>query len=286
MQQLSLQESVTIERQEGSGIFAPGVIQYCLSYYNKYGQESNIFYTSGLQYSSPVDRGGSPEESVSNVFQITVRNVDRKFQYMRIYSVHRTSLDSVPTVKRITDIPITDDILTYVDTGTTGDSVDPTKLLYIGGEDIVAGTIEQKDNTLFLGNIEVNRKNITSLLDENGITDIGTAYSSSRSISLGDYTNPKSFYINTHQMPKGNTSGFKTGERYRVGVQFQYKNGKWSEPVFMKDVQITNRPRLDNTQDNGQLLTMPCINITVSSGVSQIMKANGYVKARAVVVYP
>lgn len=286
VKRLLLQEHVTIVRKEGSGVFAPGVIQYCLSYYNKYGQESNIFYTSGLQYSSPVNRGGSPEESASNVFQITVENVDRKFQYMRIYSVHRTSLDSVPSVKRIADIPITDDTLTYIDTGTTGDTVDPTKLLYIGGEDIIAGAIEQKDNTLFLGNIEVSRKSVTNLLKENNITDIGTVYSSSRTISLGDYTNPKSFYINTHQMPKGNTSGFKTGERYRIGIQFQYKNGKWSEPVFMKDIQITNRPRLDNTQDNGQLLTMPCINITVKSAVSQIMMENGYVKARAVVVYP
>lgn len=286
VQELSLQEHVTIERQEGSGVFAPGVIQYCFSYYNKYGQESNIFYTSGLQYSSPINRGGNPEEPVSNVFSITVQNVDRKFQYMRIYSVQRTSIDAVPTVKRIVDIPITADELTYVDTGTVGDIVDPTKLLYIGGENIVAGTIEQKDNTLFLGNIEVKRSSITNSLREAGITDMGTAQSSSRTINIGSYTNPKSFYTNTHQMPKGNTSGFKTNERYRVGVQFQYKNGKWSEPVFIQDVKVTNNPNLSNESPNGQMLTIPQIDVTIPAQVSAFAKQQGYVKARAVVVYP
>ena len=57
-------------------------------------------------------------------------------------------------------------------------------------------------------------------------------------------------------MPKGNTSGFKAGERYRVGVQFQYKNGKWSEPIFIDDILITKRPDLSN-QTSGQILTVP-----------------------------
>lgn len=285
VQELSLQEHITIERQEGSGIFAPGVIQYCFSYYNKYGQESNIFYTSGLQYSSPVNRGGNPEEPVSNVFSITVENVDRKFQYMRIYSIQRTSIDAVPTVKRIIDIPITDSTLTYTDTGTVGDTVDPTKLLYIGGEDIIAGTIEQKDNTLFLGNIEISRPNLTDALKKANITNMGTASSSVRTLTIGSYANPKSFYTNTHQMPKGNTSGFKAGERYRVGVQFQYKNGKWSEPIFIDDILITKRPDLSN-QTSGQILTVPQIDITIPSQVTQFAKEKGYVKARAMVVYP
>lgn len=286
VQELSLQEDITISRQEGSGIFAPGVIQYCFSYYNKYGQESNIFYTSELQYSSPVNRGGNPEESVSNVFSIEVKNVDRKFQYMRIYSIQRTSIDSTPTIKRVVDIPITSDVLTYTDTGTIGDIVDPTKLLYIGGEDIIAKTIEQKDNTLFLGNIEVRRPNITKSLKDSNITNIGTAQSSSRTITIGSYSNPKSFYTNTHQMPSGNTSGFKTSERYRVGVQFQYKNGKWSEPIFIDDVKISDKPDLINSDTDGQVLTVPQIDITIPAETSSFIKERGYVKVRAVVVYP
>jgi len=32
-----------------------------------------------------------------------------------------------------------------------------------------------------------------------------------------------------------NIAGFKWGEHYRLGLQFQYKTGKWSQPVFIGD---------------------------------------------------
>ena len=286
VQNLSLNEIITVERKEGSGIFAPGVIQYCFSYYNKYGQESNIFYTTELLYSSPVNRGGNPEETVSNVFSIKVENADRKFQYLRIYSIQRTSVDSVPVVKRVADIPVTSDVITYTDTGTTGDTVDPMKLLYIGGEDIVAHTIEQKDNTLFLGNIEINRSNLTQEFKDEGIEQFGEAQSNIRTVKLDEYTNPKSFYINNHQMIKGNTSGFKSNERYRIGIQFQYKNGKWSEPLYIKDTVITHKPDLINDKDEGQILKVPCIDITIPQDIVSFASDRGYVKVRPVVVYP
>lgn len=43
----------------------------------------------------------------------------------------------------------------YVDTGTAGEIIDPTLLLYIGGKEIVASSMCSKDGTLFLGNIEL-----------------------------------------------------------------------------------------------------------------------------------
>lgn len=285
IQNMSLNERVIIKRKEGSGSFASGTIQYCFNYYNKYGQESNIFYTSELQYTSPVNRGGSPEESVSNVFSIRVENVDRKFQYMRIYSIHRTSIDSVPTVKIITDIPITSDVLTYIDTGTIGDIIDPSRLLYIGGEDIIAHTISEKDNTLFLGNIEINRPNISKELKDLGIFSLGTASSSLRQLKLGEHTNPKALYINSHQMVVGNTSSFKSNDKYRVGIQFQYKNGKWSEPLFIQDVTIKHKPNLLN-DSQGQVLQLPQITIRIPSEVSQAAKSLGYVRVRPLIVYP
>ena len=94
---LKLQEEVKIERNQiANGVFAPGVIQYIFTYYNKYGQESNPFYTSPLYYTSFNDRGGSPEDKVSNSFNITIKNADSNFDYVRIYSLLRTSLDGTP----------------------------------------------------------------------------------------------------------------------------------------------------------------------------------------------
>ena len=86
---LNLNEKVTIERNiVANGSFAPGVIQYAFTYFDKYGQESNIFYTSPLYYISYNNRGASPEDRVSNSFNIEVTNVDKRFDYIRIYSIH------------------------------------------------------------------------------------------------------------------------------------------------------------------------------------------------------
>ena len=63
---LNLAENISIARIDGAGMFASGVIQYAFAYYNKYGQESNIFYVSPIKYISFTKRGGSPEEKECN----------------------------------------------------------------------------------------------------------------------------------------------------------------------------------------------------------------------------
>ena len=104
--ELSLKEIVKIQKQLGSGgMFAPGVIQYAFTYYQKNGQESNIFYTSPLMYISPGDRGASPDETtVTNSFKISLYNIEKKFDYIRVYSIQRTSLNDIPVVRRVRDI--------------------------------------------------------------------------------------------------------------------------------------------------------------------------------------
>ena len=102
---LELQETITIDRNiVANGTFSPGVIQYAFTYFDKYGQESNIFYTSPLYYVSYNNRGASPEDKVGNSFSIVIDNIDKSFDYVRIYSIHRTSIDAVPTVKRVVDL--------------------------------------------------------------------------------------------------------------------------------------------------------------------------------------
>lgn len=162
VQELALKEEVYVTKLYGAGEFPPGVIQYAFTYYNKYGQESNIFYTTPLQYISYVDRAGSPEEKIANCFKIQVNRVDKNFDYIRVYSILRTSKDATPVVKRVQDLEIKEDTmyLTFVDNGTIGETIDPTELLYKGGDEIKAKTIEQKDETLFLGNITVTRPSI------------------------------------------------------------------------------------------------------------------------------
>ena len=284
VQELQLKEEVTVKRVEGGGSFSPGTMQYAFSYYNRYGQESNLFYVTELYNTSFITRGGSPEEAIANTFHITINNIETTFQYLRIYSIHRTSLNSTPTVKIVTDIEISDSSITYIDTGLTGTDIDPTKMLYIGGESISAGTITEKDNTLFLGNIELKRysipDSIKTKLKEYVKTNKITL--GRRTIELKSIDDTNAVYRYSNQLAVGNTSTFKNGDIYRLGVQFQHKSGKWSEPCWLGDYQISgNKPYISKDD-----IIIPNIEFNLDSDIVESLKALDYKKVRSLVVLP
>ena len=286
-QELQLKEEVTVTREEGGGSFSPGTIQYAFSYYNRYGQESNLFYTTELFNTSFVTRGGSPEDVVANTFHIKVDNLETDFQYLRIYSIHRTSLDATPTVKIVTDIEITgtDNSVTYIDTGLTGTDIDPTKMLYIGGESIIAGAIAEKDNTLFLGNIELKRQAIPDEIKEKLERYVGSdnIKIGTRTIKLKSIDDSDAVYEYNNQLAAGNTASFKIGDKYRLGVQFQHKSGKWSEPCWLGDYTI---PRDNKPQRSGDNIVVPSMSFNIDSNTATALKNLGYKKARSLVVLP
>lgn len=380
---LSLNEKVAIERNiVANGSFAPGVIQYAFTYFDKYGQESNIFYTSPLYYISYNNRGASPEDKVSNSFNIEVTNVDRRFDYIRIYSIHRTSINATPDVRRVVDlapptgrsnyklssyeinlpankmtmyrigsgaektldqyepshsgpnykswsfntnkyyginfggdyltwdtgtsftITITDGNkarmqlanngnmtgtlsiakVTYTDNGSSGDSVDPTELLYVGGEEVVFGTMAQKDNTLFLGDIKTKRKTLDSTI---------RSYFKGKSITFSTFNKSisspeaKGYYPYSNQL-KMNSYQFKTFkylEYYRFGIQAQHYTGKWSEPIWINDVR--NTVHIDTTFYSDNKIGLPVAEFTLDDvTIINRLLDNGYVRVRPVVVYP
>ena len=283
---LKLQETITIDRNiVANGTFSPGVIQYAFTYFNKYGQESNIFYTSPLYYVSYDNRGASPEDKVGNSFNIVIDNIDKRFDYVRIYSIHRTSIDAVPTVKRVVDLSVPSiGYITYTDNGNSGDTVDPTELLYVGGEDVIFGTLSQKDNTLFLGDITLNRHllsdEIISYFKEGEITFSNTKKLIQSSDASGYYS-----YANQLKYPSSRIRTFKYLETYRFGIQFQHSTGKWSEPVWINDAR-------NDKHITGQYIKAGNINLVTASYIlnnediiRKLIKL-GYVKARPLVVYP
>ena len=293
-QELELKEKITVTREEGGGAFSPGTIQYAFSYYNRYGQESNIFYTTELYNTSFVTRGGSPEDVVGNTFHISIENPETNFQYLRIYSIHRTSLDATPTVKIVTDIEITENnkennkenyIITYVDTGLTGTDIDPTKMLYIGGESIIAGTIAEKDNTLFLGNIELKRDSIPDGIKNTlkGSVDRGDVKIGTRTIELNSIDDSEAVYEYNNQLAAGNTSSFKIGDTYRLGIQFQHKTGKWSEPLWLGNYDV---PRDNKPHRAGDNIVVPEMTFKLDDTTKGTLLKLGYKRARALVVLP
>ena len=293
---LKLNETVEIAKDtNASGQFPAGVIQYAFSYYNKYGQETNIFYTTKLYCVAYKDRGGSPEDIISIAFNIKVRGVDIHFDYLRIYSIERTSLNATPICKRVTDIDlsgISGNTITYTDTGTNGDNVDPSTLLYIGGEEITAQTLAQKDGTLFLGNISIKRpdvldektlihKSFNDKINSNGDTD-------TESIVKFTNSNDQGTIVSTGSIPYVNTidfSGLKSKEYYRFGLQFQYKTGKWSEPIWIKDAQVKEvYPSIDETTG---IIQLPQVQVSLqNSDIITSLVNKGYKQARLLMASP
>lgn len=281
---LKLGETVSIVKNtDTGGMFPAGVIQYAFTYYNKYRQESNIFYSSELHSISHKYRGGDPEDKVSNSFSITIDNIDDSFEYLRVYSILRTSEEGTPVVKRVIDVPIKTDTtsISVVDTGTIGDVVDPTLLLYIGGEEIIAQTMTAKDGTLFLGDLEIKRKDIVDDLKasiQNHSKNIDFENEETVDIPTADSSSFYTYY-NSIDIPPF----YKIGEHYRFGIQFQHESGRWSAPIVLQsDYRVEgNRPAINN----GTLTFAVGKTSIEQTDVSALQKL-GYKRARGVVVLP
>lgn len=331
-----LKETVKIERNlVASGSFAPGVLQYCFTYYNLYGHETNIFYTSPLYYVSYNNRGASPEDVVSNSFTIQLSLPDTRFEYVRIYSILRTTKDAVPQVRKVVDLTVPkvtytpwvastsyavgnrvmyegkaykcktansdsyfqyskwdqEFIISYTDDGEEGQTVDATTLFYLGGENVIVGTMSQKDNTLFLGDIKYDKLIIPASL-QTALRSFTPSFTNISTLNiLGNFGG---FYNYTSQLPynSGVIKGFKYQEYYRFGVQFQYKTGKWSSPVWIADVKNTSgvpsSKIFDTYEDSFPFIYKPIAQSYISNtnNIFGQLVALGYVNIRPVVVYP
>lgn len=291
---LQLKEKVDITRLDTGGYFAAGTIQYALTYYNKYGIQTNVVYVSSLYYISYANRGAPADEKPTNCFRIKVDNLDNNFEFVRIYSIHRTSYNAIPEVKIVTDIRIPDNkSISYLDNGQNGEIIDPTELLYAGSEIVTAGTMCQKDGTLFLGDINMQRhyidENTRELLrrnqpffvkripNYNGIT--GTAV---KGLNLpegkGQYP-----YENQLKYSQNIITIFKYLEWYRFGIQFQHYTGKWSEAIWLGDIRNTVKPEL---RWNSHLTHFAFGRYDIPDEAKAELIKQGYIKARGVVVYP
>ena len=464
---LSLKDKITVKKvADSSGLFPAGVVQYAVTYYNKYGQESNISVVSPLIATSYTQRAGSTEETIGNAFKVTVENPDTQFEFMRVYSIFRSSKNTTPVCKRVADVRLgyggntssklyisndakdvaysrvsnnsvtfkdsydgnfqnlldnqsyrgtetitvsgvtftanhyyhfnketcpeliikanehinsinnvnmtstyftwgsctdiyistervsgpgsnnyrlilaggsnpfmkaasdihygydsflDDGKITITDNNTNGEEIDYNELLFVGGEEITAGTLTQKDGTMFLGDITVSRPNITGSYDNaanNESNDVQTIknavvpniHSSHRiccfpvtmnsaSYKWGNtldahFCNAETYTENNEEKTRyidtgisTNIAGFKSGEHYRLGLQFQYKTGKWSQPVFIGDATESENPSL-NITDNLCVQNVPTFTAIIPAAIGNMMINKNYQRVRPVVCFP
>lgn len=297
--------TVTVTKDmKSSGLFHSGVIQYVFTYYNKFGQETNIFHVTPMYYISFSGRGATAEESVNNSFKIEIKNYNSNFDYINIYSIQWTSLD-LKQVKRVARIKTTKnrDNLLFIDNGRQGEVIDGSHLLYVGGKDIIAQTIAQKDDVLFLGNIELKRKVIEDSLKNQIKNELKKSIIADYSDEDFPMPEPEGYYPYKNQLGENSKkiTTFKHLEYYRLGVQFQYKTGEWSEPIYIKDFQNNKSPYSKlvgrDNKDDSQIspkqfdesyrktifkCTMPdSLSTTIEDLISQ-----GYTNIRPIIVYP
>ncbi len=275
---ISLNDSIKVTKGYEGGSFTAGVIQYAYCYYNLHGHETPLINCSCLNYISH-QQGITNDEKISCNFNISISNVDNSYDYIRLYSIMRTSLDATPEVKRLTDIYIKDtkEDVHFIDNGKIGDTVDPMVLLYLGGDKIIADTLISKDDTLFLGNIEDHNYAITES-DREQIQSTLKDKLKFVSPTIGKVYKGASYtsYKGNLGLSQDELLTFKYGETYRIGIQFQFKDGKLSDVIYLKDINNTNHP----TYSDG-MLYLPYLQLKDIGTLD-----NNIARARLMYVYP
>lgn len=285
--------SVTISKSNSGNNRANGVAQYIVTYYNQHGQETGYVWVSDLVYLSPVEMGGSPDGTNANAVRLKMRNLDTSFSNYKVYSIFRSSLDGEAVAYVIADgsVPANGEV-DAIDDGAPLATADVTSLLFLGGRDVIAGTMTEKDNTLFLGDItsagiggydeieEVIHRDMFTAFEYGKdneavsvsffLTDIGSVDEDAQSIELepmgGFYA-----YRNQLQLTSSQIQSFKGGEKYRFALMFRTANGVSSKSFWIGDKVNTLYPVMVSN-----IVRRPIARCTIPSTVVDAAIKAGY----------
>ncbi len=308
--EVTLAQSFSVKKFSTGGEFPVGTIQYAFSYFTKFGQESRLIDISPMYYLSPQEGGLDATKIANCSFSITITNPDNSFDYVRLYSLIRTSANAIPQCKVVGDYAIdkssSPSPVVITDNGVGGRTYPAASMYFIGGEELIADTLAEKDNTLFLGNIKINRPNVGNIRSNPGNTvRYYVSEYAKGNIAVGTFNTfigtvghvrvgydqtpgvvPTSKTKYYDYSPNNNRSSyyvrrFKFRETYRLGFIAQYKNGQWSEPIWVGDPQNTLRPLVGAGEYETGAYTF-----TVASNLKTALLGAGYKRIAPVVVYP
>lgn len=228
---LEFGEKVSIEKTSG-GTFPAGVIQYALTYSDRYLQESNIWYVSPLYYCTHTAKGAAAGETCNMAMKLSFTGLDRRFDFIQIYVVVRTSLNAVPSVYRIANISTS--TTSFTDNGSQWETYSPSLLLGKQLNTFVPNTISSKDSTLFLGNYSLKSPYLDSADAE------ASAFINAIKGTLGfnyySLQNEDKEYPFNLDLGSTGVSTFRNEEWYRFGIQFQDEYGTPSNIILLKDL--------------------------------------------------
>ena len=290
--------NVEIERVSG-GNFVAGVLQYYVTYFNEFGTESPIVYTSPLLYLAHSNRGANVNDKVSTAFKLILNNLDTtNWGHIRVYATHRTSLEATPEGSIVTEIKIPEESIEFIDYGTNRISIAPSDLYFTGSKFVKVGTMTVKDQVMFLGNLDIQT---AGTLDYTAIKELFDGLRTSEQIdnffstetrkqTANDLVEYQDTYY-TYNNQLNNTESithYKYGEKYRFGISVMDKYGVWSNPIWIKDEFILTPPE----QINGETLELPCPTLNLSGILEngntlwEELEAYGAVSIKPLVVFP
>lgn len=311
---INLHHQIQVTKRLGGGEFPAGTIQYAFTYYNLNGIETNVFEVTPLYELSPKTKGVAADGRVNCSFEIKITGLDDKYDYIRVYAITRTSANAAPNVRLVGDYPAKIigpiettqtpngpspiariKITTVIDNGSVGETIDATKLLFIGGEPVAPATFTAKDNTLFLGNITLKRPSIGNLMvndktitdtfrDLVGDNDVPLQNKPSDDISVGSGDWFYDYIINNNR-PSTSLRRFKRGETYRLGIIAQHETGIWSDVVWIGDYENTVVPQFYDKVQNAGIFTLTNENSEITA-ILEVLEANGFKRLAPVVVCP
>ena len=265
--ELSLNEEILIENTTG-GRFPAGVVQYAFSYVSENGAESAIFYISGLYYSVLDDRAGAEGEETNTAFNIIIKNIDNNQDYICVYRILRTSYNGKAECRLVKRLKIKDSIsentIGIVDKYTIDEQ--EIDLDYItqktAQQAFIPKTLCDKDNTLFLGNIEYINKDISSVSDSINRINIYEGYS--REVSKDAM----------FSMKFGDTSYMRKENIYSIGFRLQDKFGLWTNVFGIRNFEI----RQGEHEIDGDKLKLPILKYNINQNDINTLKEYGFIK--------
>lgn len=271
---LDIFPTVKVSKDYRDGKFPAGTIQYFISYYNKFGTETGIVWASDLQYMTQSGIAESPEGTTTCSFSIDISNIDTSFEYIRVYSLQRTSLNNVPIANIVFDSKISGSNMRIIDTNDNIESIDPTSLYFKGGNDFIASTISQKDNTVFFGNVSTSEHVISSR-----IKNLISGYRNSSGGMINFSYKSINVINDKYQLDHSESAikTFKCRETYRFALQFQSEKGTWSQPVWIGDYLCNMTPKISSST-----ISVPSavFNMSYYSDLKNALTDEGYVNYR------
>lgn len=297
-----------VTKDDAGNTRANGVVQYFLTYFNKFGQETGIVWSSDLIYLTPSNRGGAADGTNNNKVILTFKEntLDTSFTHFRIYSLFRSSYDGETSAFLVREQETTDKTITITDDGAHLVAEDVMRFLYLGSQPVVAGTLAHKDQTLFIGDLKKIGKQfydeLRACIQANMFVSGSTWESSaiefvySNDSSTGTNNKPEVAdipyvskvgnypYESQLELSSSQIMTFKAGEKYRFALKFRLHDGTETEAFWIGDKingpslsDPTLNPKYPITDVVNNVIKRVCVRCILPSALVTLLKSKkGY----------